>query len=166
MLNKKAKIREDYNSTARYYDKRYSEIQCRKFGVLDGFPLSGQILDLGGGTGLLGRYLDNNDVINLDLSFEMLKTSMEINICGDLDLLPFKSKSFDSILSFTAIQNLPDFSKVFEEIQRVLRPKGLVIISVLNKVNILDVENAAKAAKLRIKEKINNGEDVQIILTS
>lgn len=153
---KKKRIVGDYKLSASAYEKRYASIQFEKFKILG--KLNGLVLDLGGGSGLLGKYLRRKDLVNLDISFEMLRLSDEINICGDLDYLPFKSSCFDTVISFTALQNLPSFDKVFREINRV--SKGKFVCSVLAKTDISLLEKEAKLAGFRIKEKGIIGEDV------
>jgi len=157
---KKIRIQSDYNKTAKHYDKRYAATQFSKFKILDGVELGKNILDLGGGTGLLGKYL-KRELVNVDSSFAMLKQSGEINICADIDYLPFKSACFDAVLSFTALQNLPDFSKVFKEVARV--SKGKFICSVLNKVDINSLVREAELANYKIEKQLVSGEDIQLI---
>jgi len=159
-MDKKQRVISDYGKTASHYDKRYAATQFEKFKILDGVELNGLILDLGGGTGLLGKYL-KRELVSVDSSFAMLKQSGEINICADIDYLPFKSNSFDAVLSFTALQNLPNFSKVFKEVRRV--SKGTFVCSVLNKIDVKELVKEAKAS-YTIEKQIISGEDIQLIL--
>ena len=159
-MDKKQRVIGDYGKSAKYYDKRYAATQFEKFRILDGIELNGLILDLGGGTGLLGKYL-KRELVNVDSSFAMLKQSGEINICADIDYLPFKSACFDTILSFTALQNLPNFTKVFKEVRRV--SKGKFICSVLNKIDVKELAREART-NYAIEKQIISGEDIQFIL--
>tara|TARA_Y100000310_G_scaffold117519_1_gene116279 strand:+ start:680 stop:1201 length:522 start_codon:yes stop_codon:yes gene_type:complete len=160
-MSKKERIVSDYANTAKHYDKRYEAVQFEKFGVLASLDLKGKILDLGGGTGLLGKFLKRKALINIDVSFEMLKQSNELNICADIDHLPLKSGCFDAVLSFTTLQNLPNFSKVFKEVRRVLKGEQF-ICSVLNKIDVVKLEKEAELAGFEILNKSLCGEDIYL----
>src|SRR5574341_1852275 len=47
-------------------------------------------------------------------------------ICGDVSTLPFRDSSFDVVTSVAAFEHFLDVKKVLEEVDRVLRPGGLV----------------------------------------
>lgn len=49
--------------------------------------------------------------------------------CSGLDL-PFADASFDVVCLFDAIEHIPDDQKVLEEVRRILKPDGLVFLSV------------------------------------
>ena len=166
-MDKKRRIAKDYDETAKDYDRRYSEIQREKFKILDGLNAKytkGIILDHGCGSGLLAKHL-NKRLQGCDLSFAMCKlaSAHEDVACCDIDSLPYKSHSADAIFSFTAVQNLPDFSKVFKEARRVLKKSGLFVCSVLNKVDLAELRREAKLAGFSIKSESSCGEDVQFI---
>ncbi len=162
---KKVRIQSDYNKSAKFYDRRYKDIQYEKFSILNNFKSIcsyDRILDLGCGTGLLADYLDKT-LIGIDLSLEMCKLAKsELIICGDIDNLPFKSLTFDVILSFTAIQNLTDFDKVFGEAKRVLSGNK-AIITLLNKSYSKKILSEAKKY-FSVKESVI-GEDRVLILS-
>ena len=46
--------------------------------------------------------------------------------------LPFPDKTFDLILSCGVIHHIPEYLIVFSQISRVLRPKGLVYLTLYN----------------------------------
>jgi ubiquinone/menaquinone biosynthesis C-methylase UbiE len=132
---KKIRIKEDYDKTAEIYDSRYKSIQYVKYqGILDGVEVKDNVLDLGCGTGLLAEFLDKN-VIGLDLSLEMLKSGKdkEIFIQGDIENLPFKNNSFDTILSFSSFMNLSNLKKGLLEVKRILNKNGLFVVTLLEK---------------------------------
>lgn len=93
------------------------------------------ILDLGSGPGTL-NYDDipavDNEIILFDLSINMLKNSFKSNlICGNANYLPFKNNSFDVVISNLMIQWVHDKTQVIQEIKRVLKPNGVLIITTL-----------------------------------
>ena len=112
------------------------------------------VLDVGGGIGIVSSEIsDSNTRINLDFSFDELKTcklktdNYIQNICGTMTDLPFKDFSFDSVISSSVLQyarnsdvkkNLiiyknkineyPSVEKSLSEIHRILKPKGIFLI--------------------------------------
>jgi 1-acyl-sn-glycerol-3-phosphate acyltransferase/ubiquinone/menaquinone biosynthesis C-methylase UbiE len=98
------------------------------------------VLDLGAGTGNLQTLLKKEDVSRMvcfDLSKEGLahcqrKTPWVETVLGDLsDTLPFSDGSFSAVVSSNALYTLSRAkrSKVFDEIYRVLKPGGRVVIA-------------------------------------
>jgi len=145
-LDKKIKIIEDYNSSAKIYDNRYKIIQNYKFKlIIENLVFkSGIYLDAGSGTNLFLDYLNkerikrNIRLIGLDISFNMLKIAKEKQkksylILGDIENLPFKSNLFAGFISITSFQNLPDIRKGIEEMNRVFKRSGLLAITILKK---------------------------------
>ncbi|MEW6070241.1 MAG: class I SAM-dependent methyltransferase [Candidatus Thermoplasmatota archaeon] len=140
-IDKKERIKIDYNKTAEFYNSRYKEIQYEKYRIAFSSPYisinpNSKILDLGCGTGLLFDFLKERnlypDTVGIDISKEMLKISNGEKILGDVENLPFKNNSFDIVFSFTVIQNLPTL-KILEEVSRVLKPNSIFAFTVLKK---------------------------------
>ncbi|MDI6916861.1 MAG: class I SAM-dependent methyltransferase [Thermoplasmatales archaeon] len=160
--DKKKNIKNRYNLSADFYNSRYRDIQYEKYArMLNGMHLSGRILDLGSGTGMLSDFLDK-EVIGVDFSINMLKKSRNKNrILGDAEFLPFKSNVFDFVLSFTLVQNLPSF-KVFKEVRRILKPDTLFVLTLLRKKYD---ENAKKELEkgFSILKEADCGEDTGFI---
>jgi SAM-dependent methyltransferase len=53
------------------------------------------------------------------------------NVCfvtGSLEALPFADRSFDGVLSYSAVY-FTDYQRTFAELQRVMRPHGLLYVS-------------------------------------
>ncbi len=145
-LDKKKKIIEDYNSSAKIYDNRYKIIQNYKFKLLIENLIfkRGLYLDAGSGTNLFLDYLNREKItrnirlIGLDISFNMLKIAKEKQknsclILGDIEHLPFKRNLFTGFFSITTFQNLADINKGIEELIRVFKSKGLLAITILKK---------------------------------
>ncbi|MBE0509674.1 MAG: malonyl-ACP O-methyltransferase BioC [Chromatiales bacterium] len=101
-----------------------------------------QILDLGCGTGYcsaaLAQRYPKARIVALDLSEAMLAhTRRRFSLwdrlrqryalsCGDAAQLPFADGSFDMIFSSLTLQWCADLPRTFAELQRVLRPGGVV----------------------------------------
>jgi SAM-dependent methyltransferase len=52
---------------------------------------------------------------------------------GDLCRLPFADAAFDAVVSFEAIEHVVDVDAAFDEMRRVLRPGGLLVVSSPNR---------------------------------
>ncbi|MBU0701899.1 class I SAM-dependent methyltransferase [bacterium] len=107
--------------------------------------LEGKVIDLGTGSGWLAIELAkrNRDyqIVGVDLSQEMLtlakqNVSTSLNnysnlsfIKSDVKSLPFKDDSFDVAVSYASLHHWGgNLLEIFEEIQRVVKNDGLVII--------------------------------------
>lgn len=94
------------------------------------------ILDLGCGTGHSSYLLSNGGyrVVGSDLSPLFLSqkrgacTSVLHFAAADAFELPFPSETFDIVASFQFIEHIPDVPQVLNEMDRVLRPDGLLVV--------------------------------------
>ena len=98
---------------------------------------SGKALDLGCGTGNYTLELERRgfDVIGLDASEGMLKIarSKGLNcIKGNAYSLPFPDETFDLVLSVTMFEFIHEPEKVLQEVYRVLKPGGEILIGTMN----------------------------------
>jgi demethylmenaquinone methyltransferase / 2-methoxy-6-polyprenyl-1,4-benzoquinol methylase len=92
------------------------------------------ILDLACGTGILSSILSKSDkkqVIGLDLAFDYLKIAKkkrrhDFFINGNAEILPYKSDSFDTIIS-SYLAKYVDIRKLIEECWRVLKHNGIIV---------------------------------------
>ena len=163
MQSKKETIGKLYDETADIYDSRYKEIQEEKYGImLEDLQLKEPILDLGSGTGLLQKFLKGK-LYGLDISFASLKKSEELSVQGDAENLPFRDNSFATVLSFTTLQNLESADRMLAEIFRVLKPKGIAVITVLSKFanKLQNVEKHFQIAEIK-----TCGEDIGLVLSA
>tara|TARA_Y100001970_G_C14237469_1_gene862735 strand:- start:1324 stop:1977 length:654 start_codon:yes stop_codon:yes gene_type:complete len=118
------------------------------------------ILDVGAGTGLIGKYLNkkkDKDIIGIDISSEMLKEAnlkksysslLEVDITKKI---PFESNLFGSVISsgtFTLGHVGPE---ALDELLRVIKPGGIFVISIHTEVFL---KEGFKEKFLEIKNKI------------
>ena len=90
------------------------------------------LLDLGCGTGkflALAEAVGFSPTAGIDASPKMITTSQSSApnadvIVGQFESLPWTDQSFDQVTSIEAIYYCPDPSQAFQEIARVLKPKG------------------------------------------
>ena len=118
-----------------------------------GLQAGSKILDAGCGAGRPAYEVVKRgyDVFGMDYSFEMLKKAnsilnrdgyQNVELCqGDIENLPYQNATFDVIICLGVIAYLPSEKKALEELRRVLKPGGVLIISFINKarfVRLLD----------------------------
>ncbi len=121
-----------YNGAAEGYDELYSEEQLRKIWVIKDVlnPSADDfVLDVGCGTGLSKEL--GCKVIGIDPSEGLIRQASIPAVKGVAEALPFKDKSFDSVVCITAIHNFTDPEKAIKEMARVSR--GRIVISLLKK---------------------------------
>jgi len=165
MIARKLELRRRYDDTADFYDRRYEEIQRAKYSIVmknlpDG---SKRILDLGCGTGMFLKELSTRAkfVVGVDASLEMLKVAKsraeEVALVqADADALPFADGSFDAVVSVTLLQNMPDPAVTVRELVRVLRPSGVVVLTVMKrKYSREELERWVKQAGMKL---VSSGE--------
>jgi malonyl-CoA O-methyltransferase len=138
-------VRRAFSDAAERYDE-VAELQ-REIGqrMLERLQLvslqPGTILDLGAGTGvasmaLMQRY-PKARLVALDFALPMLLQTRKRGrlfrrprcLCADLERLPLREASVDLIYSNAAIQWCNDLDATFAELQRVLRPGGLLMFT-------------------------------------
>lgn len=96
-----------------------------------------RILDAGCGTGgMLDQYRQwpDTEALGADFSADALRFSRERGherlVGADLMRLPFRSACFDVVSALDVIEHVPDDEAAVAEIQRVLRPGGILVASV------------------------------------
>jgi ubiquinone/menaquinone biosynthesis C-methylase UbiE len=96
---------------------------------------SARILDLGAGTGRVGRtFVEAGDnYVGVDTSLAMLREfrNSTTNAClaqADGRRLPFRNSSFDVVLLIHVLSGTGDWQSVLNEVQRVCRADGIVAV--------------------------------------
>jgi ubiquinone/menaquinone biosynthesis C-methylase UbiE len=101
--------------------------------------LTGKILDVGGSAGTLHNYLfarhSWESIISLDIEIIHVRTNQ---IIGDGQQMPFRDKSFDSILAGEVIEHVPNPLRFIQECGRVLKQGGILALSTPNKKSWLN----------------------------
>ncbi len=89
-----------------------------------------RVLDVGGGTGRAAAAIRPGAVV-LDAAPGMLRRARSRGhaaVTGDATRLPVADRSIDAALVVDALHHIPDHPAVFAELERVLRPGGVVVI--------------------------------------
>ncbi|GAB4398582.1 MAG: hypothetical protein OHK003_21150 [Anaerolineales bacterium] len=104
-------------------------------------PVSGRLLDIGGGTGRVAsaikEYVD--EIIIADVSFGMLAHSPRTDsstgselcfqpVCGASESLPFADDFFERVIMVDALHHVIDHAHTAREMFRVLKPGGVLVI--------------------------------------
>lgn len=106
-----------YNQIAKSYNGLHEEEQKRKLNlIIQHLKPKEPILDIGAGTGISTKYFKN--VVLLDPSTEMLKKTKGKRVTAQAEKIPFKNKTFSTIISITALHHT-DIKKAIREIKRV-----------------------------------------------
>lgn len=117
-----------------------------------GVPNPAQILDLGCGAGTYVRFLAGlgHRVIGLDYSLASLSRALAADpkrageyIGGEAYHLPFCNECFDLVVSIGVFQTLKCPERALDEMVRVLRPNGLLVLEFLNAFEPVAVMRAA-----------------------
>lgn len=96
-----------------------------------------KVLDVGCGTGLLVKYLNENkfQALGCDLSREAVIRAKKINkeksiLLASATQLPYKASSFDLVTSISTIEHLKkhEAKKFIEEARRILAPTGYIFL--------------------------------------
>ncbi|HDR16120.1 MAG TPA: class I SAM-dependent methyltransferase [Desulfobacteraceae bacterium] len=108
-------------------------------------PAAGErILDAGCGTGIFtADFLKaGTDVVGLELSYPMVaRAARKLSgrpftpVAGDMTALPFADECFDKVVSVTAIEFIADAEGAVEELFRVTKPGGRVLVATLNSLS-------------------------------
>jgi ubiquinone/menaquinone biosynthesis C-methylase UbiE len=141
----KRSLMESYNLSASVYDQLYGEEQEAKYaeGLRMAPPVNGSIvLDAGCGSGLLLEKLSGLTglAVGIDFSEKMIKIARSkiklenvAFVIGDIENMPFKNDTFNTVFMFTVINNTPKPLQALSEAWRILKGGGYLVVSFLKK---------------------------------
>ena len=94
------------------------------------------ILDLGCGSGIFSQKLSYEIIISVDINPSILKThppNLSIyKICADAQHIPVRRNSMDIVLAISLLEHISNTPLVIDEVNRILKPNGLLIIQLPN----------------------------------
>ncbi len=114
-------------------------------------PATGKWLDAGCGTGILSRRLAERgcDVIGVDASPKMIEVAKRLGRSGPvadklgfhvietIEKLDLPESTFDGIVCSSVVEYIDNPSQAVSEFARLLKPGGLLLISVPNRLSLL-----------------------------
>ncbi len=94
-------------------------------------PEHNKILDLGCGTGYVGKaFAENNSVVFADIEPKYLKKVNGKCVALDARKLPFKKEVFDMVICADVLEHIKEDSLALKEIHRALKKRCCAIIAV------------------------------------
>ncbi|MBU4502701.1 MAG: class I SAM-dependent methyltransferase [Nanoarchaeota archaeon] len=150
-----------YDQIAEGYNELHGEEQRKKLKIVKKhFKPKGLILDIGAGTGIAEKYFDN--IVMMDPSKELLKKAKGKTVVGKAEKIPFPDKTFDAIISITALHHT-DIDKAIKEIKRVSKENCIYAFTILKKAKNHDkiVEELKK--NFKFSKEINEEKDTILI---
>jgi ubiquinone/menaquinone biosynthesis C-methylase UbiE len=105
--------------------------------VIEPLCADATVLEVGCGTGLILERLAKHarQAVGVDLSPGMLRRAHERGLqvtIGSATQIPFASNSFDVVCSFKVLAHIPDIAAAMEEIARVTKPGGRMVLEFYN----------------------------------
>jgi len=98
-----------------------------------------RVLDEGCGEGRICRQLARGgaETIGLDPTPEMIEQAIARHesgqyIEGYAENMPFLDNSFDTVVSYVSLCDMPDYRSAITEMARVLKPKGALLVAIHN----------------------------------
>lgn len=158
------KIANNFSRVAHHYEQ-YADIQYllaeRLLEEIKQHNISPEsILDIGCGTGKLIQALSqlypHARGVGLDVSQEMVrfvKAKGMDAIAGDAEELPFSSKTFNLVVSNAAYQWVSNLPAAFQEAHRVLKERGVFILSCFGKSTLRELRDCFGVEENILPEK-------------
>lgn len=119
---------------SQYYDRLFKSSNPDRIIKLVDLPISGSILDAGGGTGRISQQLVGmaSSIVVVDYSLGMLRQASGKNglqtVCAQTEKIPFPTSSFDRIIMVDAFHHVINQSNTLQELWRVVKPGGKIVI--------------------------------------
>ncbi len=151
-----------YNLISSSYDSLHQEEQQKKLAIIKtqlNIKKENNLLDVGCGSAFSANYFDCN-FFGLDPSLNLLNLNKsKLNLINAFaESIPFKSDSFEFVISVTAIHNFHDVKKGILEMKRV--GKNKFVFSILKKSSKLPLILSIIEQEFIIEKKIEEEHDV------
>lgn len=136
-----------YDGIAPGYDRLHRAEQQRKLKVLVpqlSITPDTWFLDVGCGTGVSFPTINCPYKFGLDPSIELLKRLPKTQsahgclVNGQGERLPFRAGTFDLVLCLTAYHNFDNPTQGLEEMRRVCKEEGTIVVTVLKKLKMTE----------------------------
>ncbi len=156
-----------YNSMASGYDELYGEEQIKKAKIiLENISVNKTdwLLDVGCGTGISTAMFECNK-IGIDPSEELISQAVKRipAIIGKAEELVFEDDVFDIVICITAIHNFDDYKKGINEMKRVCKEKGKIVITILKKSEKFEEIKDYIGRELTVVKELTEEKDLVLI---
>ena len=127
-------VLDHFGVIAPYYDRLIRLRTAEKLIEMANLPVTGALLDAGGGTGRVAAALPGlvTSVVVADLSFDMLKQAHKKDglqtVCSHTEKLPFPDGSFDRVIMVDALHHVINHDETASELWRILKLGGRIVI--------------------------------------
>ena len=160
-----------FDIIAPIYDRIIHKLDLNRLIHLLKLPTRGRLLDAGGGTGRVSSRLRSlvNEVVVCDLSLFMLKQAKNkgglLTVRTHVEQLPFPNESFERIVVVDALHHFCDQRKSIQELLRVLKTGGRLVIEEPNIDNSI-IKWVALAEKLAfMRSRFSSSRDIVHMIT-
>ncbi len=136
------RVIDEYRRLAADYDRKYADYNAKTLDAtlsVLGNVTGKTLLDIGCGTGLFLELVSSRfkeatlfgvDIVSEMLDIAQYRLDKNIHLArASATNLPFESNSIDMVVSTSAFHYFPDQPKAIQEIHRILKPGGKVIIT-------------------------------------
>ena len=123
-----------FDLLAPLYETFISPKDPQEMWAMADLPVSGALLDAGGGTGRVAQFMVGkaNLIVVVDLSRKMLAESRQKDslhsVCSYIENLPFPDASFARITMVDTFHHVCNQRQTVAELWRVLQPGGCIVI--------------------------------------
>lgn len=128
----KFKINQEFSKPS-WFNPLKIDLQTIQDALIEAKPyISGLILDVGCGTKPWFAILAENEKQYIGLDSNVLKQDeieVYVDVCGNAEELPFKSKLFDTVVSFQLLEHTMEPDLVIREMSRVLKEGGHLVLT-------------------------------------
>lgn len=146
-----------FNFLAPFYDRAIQLNNIEELKKFINLPTQGILLDAGGGTGRVAKELVGlaDNIFVADLSMNMLRQAQEktglLLVRSHTELYPFPNGIFDRVIMIDAMHHVCDHQQTADEMWRVLKPGGRIVIEEpdIRNTNVKLVAIAEKIALMR-----------------
>ncbi len=112
-----------------YLDYFHKDVDKEVRRFAESLPEGSLVLDAGAGEGKYRKYFSHCNVIGIDNCVgDSSWDYSSLDVVGDIHLLPFKSESFDAIISIVVFEHLKNPFKAMRELSRVLKKNGTMLV--------------------------------------
>lgn len=155
----------DYDN---WFERHNTAFQTELLAIKQAIPFHKKGIEIGVGTGRFAEYFGITDGVEPSENMAQIAEQRGIKVIKAVaEDLPIKSESFDFALLVTTVCFLNDIPKAFSEIRRILKPKGEIIVAIIDKNSALGKKYEAKKAKNKFYKDahFHSTEDITTRLT-